>query len=487
MAFSSQEAKEGVLTLRDRLKHGQNMTKILESQLETAQQNISLLQGQVRLANETILNLKKYFQETENTVNELLTSSNNNNKSSSSHKSSRVFHFNDTNSSSKNEEHHDRKHLSSAPHSSSRKSSRSPISPEPVEPRAPEDRREQNNKSPYEQQLRQVLDALHDDEEPKKAMYRQLHERDHDEHQQQQTSHSRPSSSSSSHKPSYNSENESVASYHRSRTVEAEEYSGKSKHRTNGHPSHREITSPKQSSFYRGQTEMVHHHRHQHPQGHPHHQNYHPSSSNHCLGPCCQSEPSPGNGYKMVEKPPPSLPPHHYVENEKPHYIEKSPSGGVRYIAMHSPEGVPIKHGADAGRHHGHHYVSYAYHMPAEATHKAIHDMAQPLSPTGRRKRSYVPLVPNEEPPHLKYTKVKRIDGSKLTAQKVLQGIDCYYSITLFFIIDCNNLLALTKIHNFYINFTKHYFGFFSRRLSNRERLIFRFYQTTIHRIQPKI
>ena len=39
---------ETVLILTDRLKHGQNVVHILESQMDTAQQNIVLLQGQVR-------------------------------------------------------------------------------------------------------------------------------------------------------------------------------------------------------------------------------------------------------------------------------------------------------------------------------------------------------------------------------------------------------------------------------------------------------
>ena len=410
MSFNTQEAKEAVLTLRDRLKHGQNMTKILESQLETAQQNISLLQGQVRLANETILNLKKYFQETENTVNELLTPTTN-------QQSSRVFQYNETNSSKKDESS-ERKHPPLSSHSS-RKSSRSPITPEPLEPKGTEDKRDHHNKSPYAQQLRQVLDALQD-EEPKKAMYRQLHERECEETHQQQ-SHSRPSSASSN-KP-YHSENET--GYHHRRTEE--DYEKPKQHRSNGYASHdHQENSPKPSLFYRGgggQTEMGHRHPH-HPHQHIH-QSY---SSNHCMGPCCQSEPSPSknnnNSYKMAENN------HHYVD-EKSHYVEKSPagSGGARYIAMHSPDEMSSKHHPDTSRHHngGQHYVSYAYRMqvgPTESpTHKAIHEMAQPMSPTGRRKRAYVPLLPNEEPPHLKYTKVKRIDGSKLTAQKVLQGI----------------------------------------------------------------
>ena len=451
MSFNTQESKEAVLTLRDRLKHGQNMTKILESQLETAQQNISLLQGQVRLANETIFNLKKYFQETESTVNELLTPT----TTSTNHKtsSSRAFQYNNETSNKKDEINSERiKH----PTSSRNKLSRSPIQAEPIESKALEDKRDHHNKSPYAQQLRQVLDVLQD-EEPKKAMYRQLHEREFDDQQQQ---HSRPSSTSSSHKPSYhinnNIENEPTYHHHhhrgnRNAPPPEEDYgkppTAKQHHRMNGYSSHEsppEISSKPSSSFYRGsgnsqQPDINHHHQHQQQ----HHQSYSPS---HCLGPCCQSEPSPSNhrhnnnnNYKMVGGA--SEKNHHFerssVENmEKAHYADhnKSPapssSNGVRYIAMHSPDEIQQKHHSDSnGRHHsngGQHYISYAYHLPVGATesptHKVIHEMVQPMSPTGRRKRAYVPLLPNEEPPHLKYTKVKRIDGSKLTAQKVLQG-----------------------------------------------------------------
>ena len=69
--FEGPMSPESVGVFRDRLKHGQNVAKILESQVDTAQQNIVLLQGQVRLANETISNLKKYFQETENLLGKL--------------------------------------------------------------------------------------------------------------------------------------------------------------------------------------------------------------------------------------------------------------------------------------------------------------------------------------------------------------------------------------------------------------------------------
>jgi len=131
------------------------------------------------------------------------------------------------------------------------------------------------------------------------------------------------------------------------------------------------------------------------------------------MGPCCQTE-SP-NPYKIIEKP------NHYIEEKSPHYVEKSPGGGFHYVSVHSPE-PSSKH---IERHHGHHinYPPYAYHIP-DNPHKVIHpEMVPPMSPPpSRRKRSYVPLQPNEEPPHLKYTTVKRVDGSKLTAKKVLQG-----------------------------------------------------------------
>ena len=134
------------------------MTKILESQLETAQQNISLLQGQVRLANETIFNLKKYFQETESTVNELLTPT-------TIHKSSRAFQYNNSNnetSSNKKDEIMNSERNTNKHPTSRSKSSRSPIQTEPIEPRTLEDKRDHHNKSPYAQQLRQVLDVLQD-------------------------------------------------------------------------------------------------------------------------------------------------------------------------------------------------------------------------------------------------------------------------------------------------------------------------------------
>ncbi|XP_066933980.1 myb-like protein Q isoform X3 [Clytia hemisphaerica] len=403
MSLGSNEAKEAVATLRDRLKHGQNMTKILESQLDTAQQNISLLQGQVRLANETILNLKKYFTETENTLNDLFTSNH----------SSRSFQYND--GATKEQSDMDKNQQMSKV---ARGSTRSPRTPESMDTKTHHDdkrrEREHNNKSPYAQQLRQVLDALQD-EEPKKSSH--THHRLHEKTEPSEHSPSPPPADrrlmqATKH---YHHENEGGA-FQRRQPHPEEDYPKMKHHKMNGHPSrestngnHHDPISPKPSYYQQHHSNEL---SHGHHQPHPH--------SNHCMGPCCPSE-TPPSSYKMMEKS------YHYGSDEKPtHYVEKSPNGGLHYIAVHSPESTTSsgKHGE---RHHSHHYVPYAYHIPGENPHKMIHEMPpQPLSPTtnsggGRRKRAYAPLLPNEEPPHLKYTKVKRIDGSKLTAQKVLQ------------------------------------------------------------------
>lgn len=405
MSLSASETKEAVSTLRDRLKHGQNMTKILESQLDTAQQNISLLQGQVRLANETILNLKKYFTETENTLNELLIPN---------HASSRVFRFDG--------EHKDHDSELSQKHGNVDSTTRSPLptrSPIPTDtssngdnhtnkPQTDLDKREHHNKSPYAQQLRQVLDALQD-EEPRKSLANHHHEMvsTPSSHKDCSCTDCQTPQHSSRVKQQYH-EPEYIS---RRSSENSEFHQSKSKHK--GHSNHHHEANSSPTSFHRG--------------GHKDSMHGHSSYSSHCNGPCCMNE---GSNYKMLDKSP------HYHENDKSgHYLEKS-SPNMHYV--HSPgisEGS-TKHGGGGDRHHMHHcnerpahagympgYVPYGYHM-VENPHGIPHDAVQPMSPNARRKRPYIPLLPNEEPPHLKYTKVKRIDGSKLTAQKVLQGMN---------------------------------------------------------------
>ena len=63
---------ETVLILWNRMKHSQDVAKILENQVDSAEKNILILQGQVRFANETICNLKTHFQETEKILTKLL-------------------------------------------------------------------------------------------------------------------------------------------------------------------------------------------------------------------------------------------------------------------------------------------------------------------------------------------------------------------------------------------------------------------------------
>ena len=366
MAVSISESKilpEAVLNLRDRLKHGQNVTKILESQLDTAQQNITLLQGQVRLANETIVNLKKHFHETENILSQLL----------SPEYQSRATTL--------ETEPKDAESEGFQKHGSVDSTTRSP-NPDVIGEKSKcfDDKADNNNKSPYAQQLRQVLDVLQD-EEPRKAVV--MH------HPEVQSSKdcscaecqiSRKQYMESIKDCNCGSNSCEIDHYHSKR----DEYC-KVKHRVNGHISNRDV-SPK---FY-AHSESSH--------------SAHSSYANHCTGPCCVSNDSPG--YKIVEKSP------------------------VHYVNVHSPVRVSDVGPKHNDHHHGHcgekcqshpyfNYAPYGYHVVEQGISESI----QPISPSTRRKRSFIPFLPGEEPPHLKYTKVKRIDGSKLTAQKTLQGI----------------------------------------------------------------
>ena len=354
---------EAVLNLRDRLKHGQNVAKILESQIDTAQQNISLLQGQVRLATETILNLKKHFQETENILSQLV--------------SPDQAPIGNTDNENKDPEcESSQKHVNANVDSTTR-------SPRPSEEttetgKSFEEKLEQN-KSPYAQQLRQVLDVL-TDEEP-----RRNNDSQHHYHNMESSNPSKDCTSQDCRgvqRKQFSSKcdcgNSSCGQEHFS--SKRDDYC-RSKHKTNGHTiSHHIMTSQK----YAKKVESPHHS---------------PSSySHHCNGPCCSNVDS-----------------HEY--------------------SRHCNEGATVKHHQE--RHHHphcngekcqcHNYVNYVpyggrYHVvdsiPSQGP-EVRHRVSPPMS---NRKRQYVPIMPGEEPPHLKYTKVKRVDGNKLTAQKVLQG-----------------------------------------------------------------
>ena len=362
MAVSISESKilpEAVLNLRDRLKHGQNVTKILESQLDTAQQNITLLQGQVRLANETIVNLKKHFHETENILSQLL----------SPEYQSRVSNI--------EAETKDVESEGSQKHGSVDSTTRSP-NPDVVEKtKSFDEKSDNNNKSPYAQQLRQVLDVLQDEEPRKTVVIHHPEVAPNKDCSCVECQTPRKQYMETLKDCNCGSSSCEVDHYHNKR----EEYC-KVKHRINGHISGR-VVSPK---FY-SRSESSH--------------SVHSNYSNHCTGPCCNNNESPG--YKVMEKSP------------------------VHYV--HSPVRVPEGASKHAEHHHGHcgdkcqshsyfNYAPYGYHIMESG----INEPIQPMSPSVRRKRSFVPLMPGEEPPHLKYTKVKRIDESKLTAQKTLQG-----------------------------------------------------------------
>ena len=126
---------EAVGVLRDRLKHGHNVVQILQSQVDTAQQNIVLLQGQVRLAKETISSLKRHFEETEN----LFTNGH----------LSKMYEHNHNN------------------HNTSKDGGEKLVKCVAVSPPHCDNGvrvKREGGRSPYAQQLRQVLDALQDDE-----------------------------------------------------------------------------------------------------------------------------------------------------------------------------------------------------------------------------------------------------------------------------------------------------------------------------------
>lgn len=409
LAESNKILPEAVLNLRDRLKHGQNVAKILESQIDTAQQNISLLQGQVRLATETILNLKKHFQDTENILEQLI----------SPEQSGRLeIELKDLDN-----EPSTPKHASVANNVDS--TTRSPVPSDTTNEATNsfDDKRIEQNKSPYAQQLRQVLDVLTDEDVSRdnprgsKMMTPLMQHHKHDVCSSKECScsdcNSPPHMSSGSSRHGYSNKCDCGSSsctggmdhfHHKQRSGEehCRNPSNNMKHKQINH-SHHINMSPK--SFERKDSSS-------HSRSPSSHSNH--SYSNHCNAPCC-------------------------TNNEPSEYARP-----VHYVSIHSPpmrtnENVapPSNKHMVERHHHSPHcvgdkcqclpYVSYvpygsrSYHVidsPQGGMPPEMHTMSPSSS---SRKRQYVPLMPGEEPPHLKYTKVKRIDGNKLTAQKVLQ------------------------------------------------------------------
>lgn len=339
---------ETVLILRDRIKHGQNVAKILESQVDTAQQNIILLQGQVRLANETISNLKKHFQETEKILTKLF----------EPEPQVRTF---------ESDKDVPKESPVKLPEHSHSVSATSPILHDSgTDSNKSFGDKSDANKSPYAQQLRQVLDVLQDEEPRKTGCSSSRSESGGEGGKDCSWTDCQP------HHCNCGSSNCSSVEHYTKR----DEFC-KVKHKQNGHSGSHDV-SPKPHST-------------------------HSSYPNHCSGPCCStSEPT----YKVVEK---STTPVHYISVHSPGHV------GEKHSERH-----PGHCGDKCGCHAFVNYVPYGYHLVESAP--GIPESIQPISPSTRRKRSYVPVMPGEEPPHLKYTKVKRIDGSKLTAQKMLQG-----------------------------------------------------------------
>ena len=413
---------EAVHNLRDRLKHGQHVTKILESQLDTAQQNISLLQGQVRLANETIVNLKKHFRETENILSQLVSGSG----ASNFDIGEEPTRYRSPDSKG-DQDSNDLKQQSNSSVDSTTHSPK-PVSAfeRPKSRGVAEDRGPERSKSPYAQQLRQVLDAL-DDEPRKVSIHQPEHNKDSCNCSECQQSQKKSYMDGSPHAEKCSC-GKASCDYHVSGHREEHSRHDEPHSRHDDHMRHTDEHMRHSDDYHKIKSHVNGHTMHEHskPYSTPGRSVssssiVHPTSSpysHHCSGPCCvKQDISPHHGgYKLMEKPPP---------------------GSVHYVSVHSPmhrlSESTAKH--VVGDHHhmpGHcgekcqchafvNYAPYGYHIVESAP--GIPESIEPISPSARpRKRPHIPLLPGEEPPHLKYTKVKRIDGSKLTAQKTLQG-----------------------------------------------------------------
>ena len=420
--------------LRDKFKHGHNVMKILESQLETARQNIHLLQGQIRLANETIDNLKQHFSDADMTLGALTDNYKdyNERKIDSGRQVIRdvdEYSHGPVYVSRNDELETHRRVMEYDKHSPKNASSLARISDVIISESDHRDRSRspalndksgyihERPKSPYAQQLRQVLDALQD-EDPRKVIVSSSHELHRD------------SATASSAQPQLCMCPECVPgstchkhfqsdSVPRSSACECD-FSGNevryhedcAKHMSKGHVRSSDDTSAHQSN---GRNDALH--QESISVSHVTHasQSMSPSEySNQCTGPCCSSI-DLSKGYKVVEKSP-GLP--HYIAPRSPRHRKKHTE------LRHEPNCQMVGHCDDNCRCHA--YVNYApYGYQVVESSPGVPQTIQPISPSvvTKKNKRYTPLAPGDEPPHLKYTKVKRIDGSKVAAQKTIQGL----------------------------------------------------------------
>ncbi|XP_065068701.1 uncharacterized protein LOC135694002 isoform X2 [Rhopilema esculentum] len=424
----SHDVNRAIHDLRDKFKHGNHIIKILESQLETARQNISLLQGQVRLANETIDNLKQQFNEAELTLAYLSDNSKGSNERRVNARQPvrEMEEFGQgTVYVSRSEDHdgHRREYEKHSPKggviipksnegvigdNDQAERTKSPASHEKTV------YGHERPKSPYAQQLRQVLDALQDEDSRKmnvSAVQEPLRE-------VPTSSHSQPAvcdcpdcipPSSTSHRH-----------YQSSALVRGAscgcEFAGSEIHyheECSKHTVKAMTRAGDDSPMNRPSSRHVSHHEnvstaHVTNVTHSSHQ---VDYSSQCTGPCCSSI-DLSKGYKIVEKSP-----------GLPHYIApRSPRRHKQHELRHDPHCQMVGHCDDKCRCHTFvNYAPFGYQVLESAP--GVPQTIQPISPgvLSKKTKRYLPLAPGDEPPHLKYTKVKRIDGSKVAAQKTIQ------------------------------------------------------------------
>ena len=418
--------------LRDKFKHGHHIIKILESQLETARQNISLLQGQVRLANETIENLKQQFNEADMTLAFMTDNykGNHERRNESARQSGRDL---DDYSQApvfvtRNDEHENQRRLLEFEKNSPKcltKSNDMAVSDNEQNERTktPTLHAQERPKSPYAQQLRQVLDALQD-EDPRKsqASHDSSSVASHGQPQVCMCPECVPNSSGHRHYQS-----DSLARHSSCGC----EYSSGEVHYHDECSKHKGIIRSNEDSSVGnrpGSRHTIHHENTTNPHmGSVAHSSHHVDYSTQCTGPCCTSI-DLSKGYKIVEKSP-----------GMPQYIApRSPRRQKQHETRHDPHCHQMVGRCEDDKCRCHSYVSYApFGYQVVESSPGVPQSIQPISPSllSKKNKRYMPLAPGDEPPHLKYTKVKRIDGSKVAAQKTIQG-------NLFYICPLRGLLA---------------------------------------------
>eukprot|EP00794_Sanderia_malayensis_P015835 gene15835-17431_t len=457
-----------VIDLRDKFKHGHHIIKILESQLETARQNISLLQGQVRLANETIDNLKQHFSEADLTLSYLTDNNSTGNPGERHNNDVYNKHNVGVRESDSYASHASGIHVRPSEDYESQGKLVGLINRSPkqsVLPKSASDAVEhvggefesgerakspgcqskaaygqERPKSPYEQQLRQVLDALQDEDPRRVSMSAGSHESTREmvvnvsQGQHCMCPECVPSSSASAGTSGHGRYQGSPSSsrvavpcscdyggtemhYHDECAKHSSKVIGSSSsdehhiaNRSSMHDAHRDSSIIGSSSASSSATHYI-------PSvANNSSRSIDYSSSQRCTGPCCTTV-DHSKGYKIVEALSPALT--HYLSSRPARQHQSQQDSRQQH---HDSNGKIIGHCDDKCRCHAFvNYAPFGYQVVESAP--GIPQTIQPISPSlpSKKNKRYHPVAPGDEPPHLKYTKVKRIDGSKVAAQKTIQ------------------------------------------------------------------